>query len=164
MRKTPPKTRATEALAAIDEVLETPTRPRRVRLPEPLQSYEDAGEPRSVRAYRNGAPILGELLPISTWFDGTDRERSRRVGAPIGGREVERVPTTVADRRVLSIIIDRPWRNREQIDVEYDRRHGPYPGRSTYNSIWRLRRDGLVERFGHEWGLTPAGREIAGGA
>lgn len=184
MTTTPPKTRADTVIDLIDEALAEPPR-QPIRLPEPLKSFEDAGEPRRLlgwrqpngdvwdwKASRDSEPVWGDELPLAEWFDGRDQESARSVGRPITGRHigvvedvpprsarrgrvaVEHVPTTVLDRRVQSIINDRPWLYRWQIDDEYARRHGPYPGRSTYNSIWRLRRDGLVQRIGHEWGPT----------
>jgi hypothetical protein len=58
--------------------------------------------------------------------------------------------TRTLDERVHELIALGPV-SREQLAWEYEQKYGPYPGKSVYNSVWRLRRDGRVDRNGHLW-------------
>lgn len=131
-------------VVAAEELLPAEAAPTRgsigwERLPEPLKSWEK--EPRQ---------------PISFWFDGMNREQGQRVGRPITPNRIinpsERVTPQVADQRVLEIIQRYRGQTRSFIDDEYARHWGPYPGKNTYNSIWRLHKAGLVKRYdSHRW-------------
>lgn len=138
-------------VVAAEELLPAEAAPTRgsigwERLPEPLKSWEK--EPR---------------LPLSHWFNGQDELR-QRVGRPITGRQrpssirdaSERVTPAVADERVLEIIQRYRGCKRDFIDRKYEQLHGPYPGKNTYNSIWRLHKAGKVQRYdSHRWYPNP---------
>lgn len=58
------------------------------------------------------------------------------------------------DERVYAIISRFPGSERWFIDHQYRRQFGDrYPGASTYNSIWRLKKAGRVYRSGQRWYL-----------
>ncbi len=69
---------------------------------------------------------------------------------PVRGTKIN---TGTLDERVFRIVkLDAGYGiSREDIGEHYEREHGEYPGKSVYNSLWRLRRDGRVERIGHLW-------------
>lgn len=66
-------------------------------------------------------------------------------------RRRTRTATAELDERVYDIIAAHPGKDRWMVDWYYRETHGDYPGASTYNSIWRLRRDGRVWRDGNRW-------------
>jgi len=97
--------------------------------------------------------------PVTEWFPrdvifGVARQRSR--DAARSASVIDTSPATVEDRdeRVRRIVWEFDGLTRQDIDAEYASRHGEYPGSSTYNSLWRLRRDGKVYRTGRGWHAT----------
>lgn len=78
-----------------------------------------------------------------------------------GGARNPRVPkprkyvtTHIVDEQVRQIVQDLVLSTRDEIQVRYEKQHGDYPGKSVYNSLWRLRRDEKVKRTGHDWTIA----------
>lgn len=66
----------------------------------------------------------------------------------------ERITTGMLDENVRLIVEELVWTTREEIQRKFEDHYGEYPGKSVYNSLWRLRRDGKVKRAGQHWTLT----------
>lgn len=127
-----------------EDLLPTEARPTRgsvgwEHLPEPLKSMKEPAR------------------PLGFWLDGMNRESGERVGRPITvrpePRRAEKVKPAVQDARVLAILGDRPTYGltRAGVDRAYAQLHGPFPGKNTYNSIWRLKKAGKITNVGQRW-------------
>lgn len=75
---------------------------------------------------------------------------------PSGG--IQRLTTGVIDGKVLNVVKTHPGSTRDELDELFDKMYGTYPGKTVYNSLWRLRRDGEVRREGHRWYATKVGQ------
>lgn len=99
--------------------------------PEPRQSYLP----------------LEIVYPAPRNVPATSRRR-----LPLALPESGRARSVELDERVYDVIRRHPGSERYWIDRLYTRNYGePYPGASTYNSIWRLKKAGRVYRLGHHW-------------
>jgi hypothetical protein len=88
---------------------------------------------------------------------------------PVAALETEEVKpktttTNELDERVLHLLTNHdhdPGITRAEIEVAYLRVYGEeYPGKSVYNSMWRLNRDGLIERQGRLWIRTKGNDDV----
>jgi hypothetical protein len=66
----------------------------------------------------------------------------------------EHYTTAMVDENVRLIVEQFRPCTRDFIQEKYEDHYGKYPGKSVYNSLWRLRRDGRVFRDGHFWRTT----------
>jgi hypothetical protein len=65
----------------------------------------------------------------------------------------EHLTTAMVDENVRLIVEQFRPVIRDEVQRRFEDHYGKYPGKSVYNSLWRLRRDGKVVRSGHYWTL-----------
>jgi hypothetical protein len=61
--------------------------------------------------------------------------------------------TGMVDENVRLIVEQFRPLTRDEVQRRFEDHYGKYPGKSVYNSLWRLRRDRKVVRSGHYWTL-----------
>jgi hypothetical protein len=66
----------------------------------------------------------------------------------------EQLTTGMLDENVRLIMEQFRPCTRDLVQEKYEDHYGKYPGKSVYNSLWRLRRDGKIYRDGHYWRTT----------
>lgn len=95
--------------------------------------------------------ITSNLPGAQVWMERPAATATAPEITPTGRVAKTQPSTAIVDGRVYEIVKAYPGLTRESIHEKYEDSYGDYPGKSAYNSLWRLRRDGRVVRTGHSW-------------
>lgn len=134
--------------AASDNFWAGPTRPK---LEEKVPGVYLWSERPAAAATKPEPKVPRSLIELLPGGSLPPRPQPKPVPKTIVEAPGVKVPSAILDERVRLIVQELVISDRDEIQKAYEKAHGNYPGKSVYNSLWRLRRDAKIKREGHDW-------------